>query len=509
MRRTIRQVGIFLGLFLVSFYLAIAAGINRGDEAWFLQVLRRVAAGERLYGDVFYGAGPVAVYVALPGIYLFGVEVIVVKAVVAGGYAAALLLGARALQRLGVPLGFRLLFLAANLILAPPPAAATYQTLANTFLMAAFDATIAAQRSRLPARRAARQRLAGAWAGLAFATKQNIGGYALIAALLAIALESTRGERWQQIAGTIGAFLLAGLLPFLPVVLEGSLPQFIDYGLTNKTTYLQLSGIPYHEGIQSFIQGLRSLSLRSTTEQVLGVVQFSAFLLPFVLLAMGPALFPGLDAEQRRRGSVVALFAGAAFLGVFPRADYAHLIYAVPALLVMGMWMLAEGWTRLGDRWGRGFRWGTASLVAIGVIGLLTAVLVRVPIRALQGRLVVSDLPHFRGVLIEPALQESVKRDIAALNALHSEKPVFFLHPYAGFYYLLTELPNVTPFDFPLATAFGRYGQEEVIAAIQTGRIQSVCWERWDWILRPAQLEDFLTRHLRPSGRVGPCVLFR
>ena len=80
--------------------------------------------------------------------------------------------------------------------------------------------------------------------------------------------------------------------------------------------------------------------------------------------------------------------------------------------------------------------------------------------------------------------------------------------PQAGFYYLSAGIRNPTPFDYPLATAFGVNGEQAVITAIAEGRITHVCWQYWPWVLRPASLEEFVANHLRLLTRLGACTLY-
>ena len=56
-----------------------------------------------------------------------------------------------------------------------------------------------------------------------------------------------------------------------------------------------------------------------------------------------------------------------------------------------------------------------------------------------------------------------------------ADGPLFLATPEAGFYYLLADVPNPTPFDYPLATAFGRTGQEELAARIRRGDLDAAC----------------------------------
>ena len=47
--------------------------------------------------------------------------------------------------------------------------------------------------------------------------------------------------------------------------------------------------------------------------------------------------------------------------------------------------------------------------------------------------------------------------------------------PEAGFYYLVTGLANPSPFDYPLATAFGRHGLELLVDSLSQKRLNTVC----------------------------------
>lgn len=51
-------LALFPIFFAVSLGMSILHGVNKGDEAWILQVARRILSGEVLYRDVFYGAHP-------------------------------------------------------------------------------------------------------------------------------------------------------------------------------------------------------------------------------------------------------------------------------------------------------------------------------------------------------------------------------------------------------------------------------------------------------------------
>ena len=163
-------------------------GLETHDESWFLQVAARVAGGESLYRDVFYPTTPLAVDATLPFVWLFGAQALWVKTLVAACFAASLFL----LVWIGRRSGATNLELAACgvvlLVLALPVRAGLYQPLAAVLLLGCLAATLAWCGSRSTRTLA----LAGALAGLSFATKQNVGVFAVVALLLAVLLAGGR-----------------------------------------------------------------------------------------------------------------------------------------------------------------------------------------------------------------------------------------------------------------------------------------------------------------------------
>jgi len=502
-----RKVFLAAALFLISLYLNLAAGINKWDEAWFLQVVRRVHQGEVLYRDVFYGTGPLAVILTMPLIRLIGVEILAVKIVVAASYTASLLLGMRILERIGADPKASLLFLGANLLFAPPSPHAPYQSLANTFLMAAFDSTIAALSTADLRSKQILLARAGSAAGLSFAAKQNIGGYVLLAILGALLVQrwgtSRPLRRWTiEIRTTLLAFLLAVALLFLPVWLSGGGSKFWDYGLINKQTYLRLAGIPYTQGLRRVLRSPPILSPQRTMEQRLWTLRFMAFLLPFLAGVFWIAGLLRIPSTLRPHWIAIGLFAGAAFLGIFPRADYDRLIYAIPALsiVILGAWsaIKTRSWNIMVER-------GAGAFIAL----VLLIALIVPSLRVLQGRLTISTLPHFHGPFIDPALQSQIQKETTQLQTRARDNALFLLFPTAGFYYLVAGLHNPTPFDYPTVTSFGQNGQKEIIQAIREGRIRWICYRRWDWNLRPVEIETFVEQEMEYTEDLGICWLYR
>jgi hypothetical protein len=199
-------------------------------------------------------------------------------------------------------------------------------------------------------------------------------------------------------------------------------------------------------------------------EQGLQALRSKAFLLPFLAGVFWIASLFRIPSTERPHQVTIGLFAGIAFLGILPRADYARLIYAIPALSIV----ILGAWSAINTRsWKITVEREAGAFIALGLLIALIA-----PLRVLQGCLAISTLPHFHGPLIDPALQNRIWEEAAQLRAQAPETSLFLLFPTAGFYYLVAGLHNPTPFDIPIATALGQNGQKETIQAIREGRIR-------------------------------------
>jgi hypothetical protein len=100
----------------------------------------------------------------------------------------------------------------------------------------------------------------------------------------------------------------------------------------------------------------------------------------------------------------------------------------------------------------------------------------------------------------------SACREAVVREAGRSGQPIFLVSDRAAFYYLATGVPDPTPFDYPMATAFGRQGEARVIEWTATGRIGSVLVDRRiiESALRPARLLAYLQQTRQPD-RSGEC----
>jgi hypothetical protein len=143
-----------------------------------------------------------------------------------------------------------------------------------------------------------------------------------------------------------------------------------------------------------------------------------------------------------------------------------------------------------------------------GVVGVPLVAPVKA---ALAGTLQVSSLRHFHGVLLTPGGRDAVEAVSLRLPAVARDDSVFILSTYAAFSYLATGTRNPTPYDFPLATAFGKKGEEQVISALTTRRIRFVCLDphhrAWG-LLQPERLTRYIQEAMDPVADAGLCTVY-
>jgi hypothetical protein len=201
----------------------------------------------------------------------------------------------------------------------------------------------------------------------------------------------------------------------------------------------------------------------------------------------------------------LAAFCAAATVGLFPLAEEVHLAYVMPVFLVT----LAFAWGRLGLG-----RSGLGRLVHAGAaIALLSLLAFRIggPLLELAaGTARLSSLRHFQGVVMQKAAYRQLQARVDRLRR-EGGKGTFILSWEAGFFYLASGLRNPTPFDYPLVTAFGRHGETQVVAAIRSRAISSVCVDHkiFSRPLRPPQLTAFVENGMVRARDAGFCVLYR
>lgn len=491
---------LFILLFGYGFFTNLSNGVSTHDESWFLQVVARFLAGEVLYRDIFLGVTPLSVYVTAVPASLFGVEILVVKGMNALLFAGTVLIGWHILQQFN---GNRTMFTLAMLVYAFPRATAVYSPLAMFWLAACFDLMLLAYSA---------QKLrwvfaAGAIAGLAFVTKQNIGAYALTAAGLSIialiGLQRIRVLLKASLATLVGFLLPTGLL-LLPVLLTNSIREFWDYGFGNKALYLELGRVSF---IYQWLQSIPSLSGLSFDRLQSFHVDTLYLLAPVTLIAL---LVLILKRPRDKIGWIVLLFAAAAFIGAFPRVDSVHMSNTAPLILIAASYI----WGQWSSGLSRPIRRLTKFAVILWFVAGLTFLFQPRLHRLVSGGFEVSTLQHFQGALIQRGYYRVIQRQLVELVGSGDIESPLLVFPNASFYYLLTGYKNPTPFDYPLATAFGSQGEANVIRELSQGAIHRVCFRSAaesgvGEALRPRQLEEFITTQMVPVRELDLCTEFQ
>lgn len=502
-------------LFGLSYFVTITRDLT-DDESWFLQVVHRATSGDVLYRDVYFGATPLSVYLTATFTSLFGTEILVIKAVVMLCFVLIVLLCCRIARQCGSFPRFPLLLVLALFVYAIPQPVAPYNPLANLFLLGCFSASLVWRESAKTesglnlarSRSAGALGMAGVAAGLCFAAKQNLGLYALAALLLTVVVHAraTRTGAERTLVAmflVLTAFVLSTVLVLLPVGFSGGTEKLLEYGFLGKGAYLRYGQVSYLEGLRGLASLLKSpASLVNLTE----VHWHMQFLLPFLTFGALLVTWCRAGPEERVLATTVFLFVGAAFMGVFPRANISHLRHATPALLLG----LSYAWYRIipgiATPWLRLVPAGLLLWFGIGVGFMLMPPMERIT----SGNYHLSALPHFRGILMPRAVDAPIRTFAKRLAEEAGGEQVFFLGPYAGFYYLVSGSKNPTRFDFPSVTGFGRDGEADVAAAISRGQIRIVCLEPVGTSpLWPVRLVGYVQEHMERGRDLSFCTLYR
>jgi hypothetical protein len=481
------------------------------DGMWVLQVVSRLHAGDTLYRDVFAGVPPLAFFTAWAATLVLGLELFTLRLVLIGVLALSYLVSADLVWRVTRTRRYDVVVGSMTLVWALPANVPLYQPLANLCLLAAVDAIAwwSVQPERGQRHDALPLWMAGAAAGLSFVSKQTTGAYALLVVLAGVALEHRR-RRSSFLAGASGlgisgiAFALTVTVALVPVMAGGGWEKFLDYAFLGKSTYLRVGGVPFLDELATFLGSLRP----GVSFNLLAFVRHQAFILPLLLVpAVVVLVRPRWRAEPGVGLLVCLALAEAATL--YPRADIDHVVPAVPGMLValLAAWHLGAwhpGASRLTVAWRRLPEAACVLLVAAGVVIRLGA---SVSALAAEDR-VWCDLPHLRHVLLPRARAAELGAQARALRGASPSGRLFLLVPNAGLYYLVSGLTNPTPFDYPLATAFGRTGEAELARSIADGRLRQICMAPAAGLMAPARLQQAVRTDLSATADLGACVLY-
>jgi len=491
-------------LFLASLYVSWGLGVNPADEAWFLQVLRRIYQGETLYRDVFFGTPPLSVYVSMPFLWVLGPEILVVKLVSALSYACLLLLGWQGLSLLGAGPSFRLAFVALSLALAPPFPTSPYHLLAMAGFMGSLVAFVACAQGR-PSPGVSWASLAGFSAGLAFLAKHNVGALALAAGLVAFLLAKPQPVREVVRCGL--AFGITSLAGLVPVVLQGAGGPCLEYLVFGKGNYLKQASLPYFGGLGEALEKAGGALHSGDWRAAVQLGQLFAYTLPLVVGVGWLFLVFYRWRGWQRLPLALGVFLLAAWAGIYPRFDLYHVLGTLPVFLFALVILTSVIWKqRLAQAPGaRVWVLAVGAALALALVGQLVLPVVRLA----RGDLVLALRPHFRGALLPASWVQKAELQAPRLRALASNSPGFLLSPFAGFWYLAADIQNPTPFDYPMSTAFGRHGEEQVVHALENGHIGWVCWQEGSWPLKPQRLERYLAEAWQAGEDLGDCRVYR
>src|SRR5262249_35772287 len=224
-----------LAVFALLVGIDLSYGIGTADDSWSLYVFHRVAGGNVLYRDVFYGATPLSVWIGAAATKLLGTQLYVLKALADACSVATALLAARIARQLGVGRVGQVLVAAASLAYLDFPSSNLYTPLAYALQLTSMTALLTWRRraaSGGAGATAASLFCAGLAAGPSVASKQNVGLLAVGALVVSVALlsppdGSRRRVRVAELGAVLGAAAVGALAPMIPVVLGGALGDFI------------------------------------------------------------------------------------------------------------------------------------------------------------------------------------------------------------------------------------------------------------------------------------------
>ncbi len=494
----IRILALGLVVFALALMRSLADGIGFADESWFLQVVARLRAGDTLYRDVFLGVTPLSAWVTSGVSLAIGIEILTVKVVTNACFAVTTVLAGRLAREAGLSAGASWVVMAAMFVWARPYNNPPYTPMAMAFLVAALVASLVAARAERGRDFASRAWLgAGVLAGLAFASKQNVGVLALasVCGALAVAAGTGPGRPGRHAMWVVAGFSAASLLVLAPVAGSGGLPALWDYGFAGKGAYLDIGSVSYASSLRALFA---PLAAGPTAGDLQAAMHGLVLLLPLAVLIAAAAAAGHLN----RLDWTMVLFAVTTALVAYPRLDRFHMAYAVPVHLVaLGRLLPRLTVGRPHPALGRVAGWGVAAL-ALAVALRPVVTLAREDRQPLA-------MTHFRGGLVAPEQAAEIRAQAAALRDATGAGPVFIVIPTAGFWYLASGARNPTPFDIPARTATGAHGIDRLLARLEAGEITRVCLDdgppgRQSLV----EVETFVRHHFDGGPDVGPCTMY-
>ena len=447
------------------------------DEAWSLQVARRVLRGERLYRDVFFGAGPIAIWLLVVAFLVSRPQLAIVRALTAVYSGAIATACAGLVMILGASPGQ-----AVTVALATLAFGGRQLGLHNHYGQISILMTLLAHLAVAVERNA----VAGILLAVASTGRYSTGIAATGTLSLVLAIRSTSGEVALLLGAWSGGLLTAALL----LGFEG-MRWFVVRAVCNKGVYLKTGTLGPITGIRRTLRQLKRGS------RSIALAHLAAHTLPPLALAVSlGSLWIG-GAESVPAVPLAISLAVLAALASFPRYAALHAVAVAPlAVTSLGASLMVV-------------RLPAALWVALSVISaLLLLFCLWSRAREVGTGQYRRDLPSLRGLPAGP--QGGLWPDQTDDLISAAGPSVFLLDPVAPFFYVCGSLQNPTPFDYPFASTFGVHGQAEVIRAIERGSVP------WVWVrgrfpdsFRPVELLTFVEQQMELVGEVNGGRLYR
>ena len=497
------------GIVALSCVIALT-GYSPHDESWFLRVLERVNAGETLYRDVYYPLLPLAVYVGAAATFIFGPNFLVLQALFAACFIATVWICDSLARQLEIPRVGRALLLLGVCVWSSPAAIdhvwSLYQPMATLFLLLCLRMVLAWSRQTVEKRKRIELAVAAIAAGAGFASKDQVGALTLVALLVSVTAVAVHRkfsvpQLLRTVAGVMTVFIGTVLLTLVPVMVWGGLEQLAEYFVVEREAFVRTSSISYFDGLDHFFRSMiRFAFIRDPFE----VLHFSLFLLaPLVIVSLIVILFQHRG-EDRIRAAILVAFSTGAWLAIFPRSDIWHVLF-VSAMTVVGLIYATD--RLFGSPMLRNMIFGLVFVcLSVGFAEAVYASAVRVIVLKFD----FLRLPHFQYAMMSHSHIDELRQNRVKLQAVATTGPLFLLTHEAAFYYLITNIKNPTPIDYPVAGSMGRDGEGKMIRAIQSHENSLVCLQSYpEPALRPMRLENFVRTQMLLVGRLGFCDLYQ
>lgn len=502
-------------LFAVTFGLLVGRPVGHADEAWFLWVLTRVSGGQTLYHDVYFVSTPLPAWLGVVAVRLFGSQILVTRALTTLCFTGSVALGWVVARRCGVRVWGRVLLAGAFVVYASPLTnfASFYSSLAVLLALGSLVALLRwiDDHSLDPVRARRHLVVAGALAGLSFASKPNVGLVA-VAAIVGVIVAAGVGERQaggRDVARVAASFAAVGAVTVLIVVANGAWSGFTADVFTGKAHYLDVFTGGYLPGLRNVERTLPFFGPPAAAYA--NRLWYTASLIPIIAAFTVIAAVLRTSGPRRLSAAALAAFAVVGAIGLIPRGGPQHLTETAPLFLVViagSTALLAPALTARNLR--RGLAGVLATWLAIATVAVVARAVEPLPQRSES----LTGLPHVVGAAVADHTIRGVHIVASQVRRAHATD-LFIIRPDASYYYLTAQLTDPTPFDFPGISDLGRGDQDGVIRLLRTGSVHWVCVappaKRSTYFspTRPVRLEAYVRHTFVFTTRLRICDLYR